>query len=205
MIDTCLPGQEDSEVNINECAGDGDKSGMPEDRNAVNAVNDGNDGNDVNDGNDLKTALIYMIISIVLVVGGAVYEHFSFGVYSNYMIYAFAVPLIGGTLPYMLSAMRYRVSKTASDDAAARTEQAPVKLIGKVIRHWMYHAAIATLTVGSIMQGILAICGRPNSLVIVYPIAAVILIAASAALSIRQPGHKYVKSSASRDCSQYKH
>jgi hypothetical protein len=44
----------------------------------------------------------------------------------------------------------------------------------------LYHAAIASLTVGSIVQGILAICGRPNSLTVVYLIAAAVLLAASA-------------------------
>lgn len=55
---------------------------------------------------DIRTALIYLIISMFLAAAGAVYEHFSFGVYSYYMIYAFAVPLVGGTLPFMLRYMR---------------------------------------------------------------------------------------------------
>ena len=44
----------------------------------------------------------YLVATVVTVAFGAVYEWFSFGVYSYYMIYAFAVPLLGGVLPYYL-------------------------------------------------------------------------------------------------------
>ena len=53
------------------------------------------------DDSDLRTAFIYMIISIILMIAGAIYEHFSFGVYSYFMIYAFAIPLAGGALPFL--------------------------------------------------------------------------------------------------------
>jgi hypothetical protein len=38
--------------------------------------------------NHAKVALIYLILSIFLALFGAVYEHFSFGVYSYFMLYA---------------------------------------------------------------------------------------------------------------------
>lgn len=50
----------------------------------------------------LKRAKIYLILAIVCCLIGAVYEHFSFGVYSNFMLYAFAVPLLCGALPALL-------------------------------------------------------------------------------------------------------
>ena len=126
-------------------------------------------------GSDLKTALIYLIISIILACAGAVYEHFSFGVYSYFMIYAFAVPLIGGTLPFML---RYMHRAKTEDDRSIEYTTAEKKHISGEL----YHAAIAVLTVGSIVQGALAICGRPNSLTAVYLAAAAILLAASAVM-----------------------
>ena len=122
---------------------------------------------------DIRTALIYLIISIFLAAAGGVYEHFSFGVYSYYMIYAFAVPLVGGTLPFMLRYMRG--VKQSGYHSDAHTLAAKRHLSAE-----LYHAAIACLTVGSIVQGILAICGRPNSLTVVYLIAAAVLLAASA-------------------------
>lgn len=50
----------------------------------------------------LKTALIYLTASVICAVFGAIYESFSHGVYSGFMIYAFAFPLILGTLPFLL-------------------------------------------------------------------------------------------------------
>ena len=122
---------------------------------------------------DIRTALIYLIISIILAAAGAVSEHFSFGVYSYFMIYAFAIPLAGGTLPFMLRYLRRAKLYESRDGKHSR----PAK---HHLSAELYHAAIASLTLGSIVQGILAICGRPNSLTVVYLIAAAVLLAASA-------------------------
>ena len=43
-----------------------------------------------------KQGIIYVIISIFCLIFGQVYEIFSHEVYSNYMIYAFLIPLIFG-------------------------------------------------------------------------------------------------------------
>lgn len=114
------------------------------------------------DKKEIKNAAVYLLISLALALFGAVYEHFSFGVYSNFMIYAFAIPLIGGTGMYLLRYLRGQKALLGLADS------------------WLYHAAIATFTVGSVIHGILAICGRPNSLTIVYLIAGIALLAASA-------------------------
>ena len=134
---------------------------------------------------ELRTAFIYLVISVVLAAAGAVYEHFSFGVYSNYMIYAFAIPLVGGAMTYLVSGIMYTSGE--ADAEGERTERgsnapggAAADRMGALIRTWFWHAAVATLTAGSIMQGILSICGRPNSLTAVYPAAAVLLLAAGA-------------------------
>ena len=49
----------------------------------------------------LKTGYVYLLVSLVCAVFGAVYEHFSHGVYSGYMAYAFLFPLAGGALPFL--------------------------------------------------------------------------------------------------------
>ena len=93
-----------------------------------------------------KTAFVYLLISLFLVLFGAVYEIYSHEVYSFYMLYAFVFPLAGGVLPfsilYLYGADWYP----------------PV---------WscrLYHSGIATLSVGSIIQGILEIYGTTNAL-----------------------------------------
>ena len=93
-----------------------------------------------------KTALIYLVCSIFLAVFGAVYEHFSFGVYSYFMLYAFAFPLVGGVLPALLFTL-YPPKKTLWPIAA-----------------WPYRASIATMSMGSVISGVLEIYGTENLL-----------------------------------------
>ena len=106
----------------------------------------------------LKKALTQLYITIFTAVFGAIYEHFSFGVYSYYMLYAFAIPLLLGALPYTLAAFR-----------GGRTPQL------RGTRFWT--AGIITLTLGSVMQGVFAIAGYSNRLITVYLIAGALLLA----------------------------
>lgn len=150
---------------------------------------------------EIKTSFRYLVISIVLAAAGAVYEHFSFGVWSAFMVYAFLVPLAGGALPYMIRHLRKMRSLEASDSAqaygpsgCAGISAQAYELSGRTALNgatsvkqtcWMWHAGIATLTTGSIVQGILAISGRPNSLTIIYLIAGLLLLALSAIRTVR--------------------
>ena len=93
-----------------------------------------------------KTAFVYFLISLFCGLFGAVYEMFSHEVYSFYMIYAFAFPLVGGTLPFWLLA---RLPRAGYPGAAVRN---------------LYHSGIATFTVGSIVRGVLDIYGTTNVL-----------------------------------------
>ena len=101
---------------------------------------------------------MYFCISIFCAAFGGIYEIFSHGVYSNYMMYAFLFPLIGGTLYnlilYCFSRLRL---------------QRGLSLI-------FYNTGIAALTIGSIVRGILDIYGTDNILVNVYRYAGVILV-----------------------------
>ncbi len=92
----------------------------------------------------------YLLISLFCLLFGAVYERFSHEVYSGFMLYAFAVPLIGGTL---LCFLLDRFSR----------ERMP----GRLVRN-LYNSGIAALTVGCIFQGVLEIYGTTNKLMIIY-------------------------------------
>lgn len=97
-----------------------------------------------------RTSLIYLIVSLFCVLFGAVYEMFSHEVYSYYMIYAFAFPLLGGTLLFQLISV-------------IGIKHYPHHLSGK-----LYHSGIAALTVGSIVRGVLDIYGTTNALADYY-------------------------------------
>lgn len=81
------------------------------------------------------------------------------------MVYAFAFPLALGALPFGWMAMRRRALPCS----------------------WccrLYHTAVATFTVGSIVQGVLAIYGTTNQLTIAYWIAGGCLLLAGAIVGI---------------------
>ena len=96
------------------------------------------------------TSLIYLIVSLFCVLFGAVYELFSHEVYSYYMIYAFAFPLVGGTLLFLVFSV-------------IGLSQYPHPFACK-----LYHSGIAALTVGSIVRGVLDIYGTTNALADYY-------------------------------------
>jgi len=92
-----------------------------------------------------KTALKYLAVSLFCGFFSWVYERFSHGVYSNYMVYLFLFPLLGGALPFgaiWLSGFRRFPGRTAAA---------------------LYHCGIATLAVGSCVSGILSIYGTSSA------------------------------------------
>lgn len=98
---------------------------------------------------EIKTAFVYLLISLFCVLLGAVYEYFSHEVYSFYMIYSFVFPLAGGTLPFLI----LFVSEKAM----------PARLSFN-----LYNSGMAALTVGSIVKGVLDIYGTSNQIIILY-------------------------------------
>ena len=157
------------------------------------------------DNRYLKTSFIYLIVSIVLMIAGAVYAHFSFGVYSYFMIYAFAIPLAGGALPFLAKFMKGMRSGDASSGVADATAYsgetaeataysgAAAETAAAGRHEAIYHLALATLTAGSIVHGILAICGRPNSLTVIYLIAGLLLLAVTALGAVRSSANRMQK------------
>ncbi len=100
----------------------------------------------------------YLFAAAFCAFFGFVYELFGHGVYSPYMIFAFAIPLLGGALPFFTFSVL------------------PVKVPGRFAVN-LYSSGIAAFTVGSLMQGALDIYGTTNSLMIIYLIAGILLVA----------------------------
>lgn len=113
---------------------------------------------DINRMKDLaKTGFFYLLVSMFCILFGAVYECFSHEVYSYFMLYAFVLPLVGGTLPFFgMAYCRVPVPNKASRN--------------------LYHSGIATLTIGSLFKGALEIYGTTNRLISVYWILGTLLI-----------------------------
>ena len=111
----------------------------------------------------VKTAFVYLLVSLFCGLFGAVYEIYSHEVYSYYMLYAFAFPLAGGVLPFLAIGL-FRIKRCP----------------GALSRN-LYHSGIATLTVGSVIRGVLDIYGTTNGLSEYYWIAGFLLILAGIA------------------------
>ena len=113
--------------------------------------------------NCFDAARLYVLAAVNVAVFSAIYEHFSFGVYSAFMIFAFAVPLLMGALAFLL--LGRALKKTGTSVPAL------------VCKFW--HAAVATLTVGFVFRGILDIYGTSSPLGTVYWVASAVLAALS--------------------------
>ena len=87
----------------------------------------------------MKKTIQYLLLSVFVFVFAQIYEYFSHGVYSNYMLYAFLIPFLGLALP---SFLLHSFKKSLPANSC-----------------FLWKSGIATLTVGSIYKGILEIYG----------------------------------------------
>ena len=91
----------------------------------------------------LKKKQAYFVVSLFLLILGVVYEYFSHGVYSIYMVGAFMIPIAFVVISKM-SEILFRI-----------------KLINKTA----YQLLCFTAVLASLTQGIIVIYGTSNSLV----------------------------------------
>ena len=89
----------------------------------------------------------YLLAACLCMVFAIVYEYFSFRVYSPWMVFVPAVPLLGGALPAQLL-LRWKNPGSRG--------------------LWFWGSGIATCTVGCILEGILEIYGTKHPLTAVY-------------------------------------
>ncbi len=98
------------------------------------------------------------MFAVFCIVFGAIYEAFSFGVFSYFMIYAFVFPLAAGIV-YLIMYMR-----------RAQAARAFLNLL---------NSAAVTAALGSLAAGVVEIYGTENRLLGIYPIVTAVLIAAA--------------------------
>lgn len=114
--------------------------------------------------NNAKTTRFYqrlfLFASVFFAVFAFIYEMFSHGVYSAYMIFAFLIPLVLGGIPMTL--LRF-FPKFSLSHISLQT----------------YTGGIFMLTIGSICHGILDIYGTTNQKLILFPIFGICLLITS--------------------------
>ncbi|MBO7369357.1 MAG: hypothetical protein J6U25_03635 [Clostridia bacterium] len=96
-----------------------------------------------------KSLIFFVIFTAFMALFGAIYEIFSHGVYSYFMIYAFAFSLVLGVIPHLFIALYGKV-------------------FPKPISKNCWNHGVITLTVGSAFYGVLDIFGTTNFTVLVY-------------------------------------
>ena len=111
-------------------------------------------------GSDRKTAVRYLWAAAGCAVLSAVYETFSHGVFSLWMIGLCLWPLLLGALPFWLWGRGWREGR----------------------RFW--HAGVITLAAGSAVMGVLEIYGTDSALTVVYFAAGVLLLLTGGGLGI---------------------
>ena len=115
----------------------------------------------------MKKTLSYLFLSLFVLLLGQIYEHFSHGVYSNYMLFAFLFPLLGLFLPNLLLRLLPKKDVAKSEGCTWSMERSSTSLTGeKNFSFWKW--GIATLTVGSLYKGILEIYGTSSNLELSY-------------------------------------
>lgn len=107
-----------------------------------------------------RQAIIYICIALFCGLFSAVYEHFSYGVYSNYMIWLFAFPLFLGAVPYFLISLSKRLPLPARHTSDA------------------WDCGVTTLAVGSCATGVFEIYGTSSSYTAAYWPVGISLLAA---------------------------
>ncbi|MBR1702797.1 MAG: hypothetical protein IJ716_12655 [Lachnospiraceae bacterium] len=111
-----------------------------------------------------KTRNLYIGITIFTVLFSAIYESFSHGVYSPFMIGAAVIPFAGIVLPYTVWLKRQRIPDEMQSNSFVQE---------------LYQMAVLTFLLGSIFTGILEIYGTTNRLSKIYWVAGSSLLLAA--------------------------
>ena len=109
-------------------------------------------------------ALMYGAAALFLALFAMIYERFSHGVWSYYMVFSCVAPLGLGTLPCLAMALW---------GGRMSLKYAPV-----------WRCGVATLAVGSVARGILEIYGTAHPAWAAYPIVGAALCAAAVGLTM---------------------
>ena len=117
------------------------------------------------DINDLKNENKFIIgFSVFVLIFGIIYEMFSHGVISYYMIFAFLIPLINFLINIIFISGKIKINKLSKN---------------------LFSMSICSFTFLSIIKGVLDIYGTTNNLIFIYLIVGLILLVISIILFVK--------------------
>lgn len=101
----------------------------------------------------MKTALVYLALSLIAIIINYVYGLFGHGVHSASMTWMFLYPLLGGAVLYLL------IFLLVPDIA---------RFVAYRMFYNIYNSGIATLSLGSFLKGIFDIAGTSSVYIAVF-------------------------------------
>lgn len=117
------------------------------------------------DINDLKNENKFIIgFSVFVLIFGIIYEMFSHGVISYYMIFVFLIPLINFLINIIFISGKIKINKLSKN---------------------LFSMSICSFTFLSIIKGVLDIYGTTNNLIFIYLIVGLILLVTSIILFVK--------------------
>ena len=123
------------------------------------------------DNSHAKACRRYLVASAGCALFAFIYAQFSHDVYSPFMTFMFAIPLIAGALPAFI---------------CHATKEKPLPRLTR--QAWAL--AIASLTVASCLRGIFEIAGTSSPLLWAYPIAVLAFVVLAAIPLLRRTQQK---------------
>lgn len=108
-----------------------------------------------------RQSITYFCITAVCLLFGIIYEHFSHGVYSPFMMYAFLIPLVLGLFTSIICLYLK-----------------PGYLPNRISTN-LYNAGCASITIYSIIRGVLEIYGTTNELIKIYLLITILTLLGS--------------------------
>jgi hypothetical protein len=119
-----------------------------------------------------KTVLVYYVLAATAIAVNYIYAIFGHGVHAPAMTWMFLYPLIGGALVYFL---------------IAKLIPAVSNVTGYRLFYNLYNSGIATLTVASLLKGILDIAGTNSVYTGVFYVGGIILVVAGLVVFVFKP------------------
>ncbi len=142
-----------------------------------------------------RVSVHYLVASAACVAFAAIYAQFAHGVSSEFMTWAFMIPLIAGSGATLL--MGRRVTKRmvvarSTDNTDQTARSAGLEESDKSLQHrtgsarMTWGCAIATFTIASLLQGIFEIAGTSSQLLWAYIAAGLVLVVATMVLVVKR-------------------
>ncbi|MCR5153511.1 MAG: hypothetical protein K6B75_01565 [Lachnospiraceae bacterium] len=141
-----------------------------------------------------KRRIVYLGATVFTLAFGLIYEMFSYGVYSAYMVFAFLIPLCGFIVSEFLRLIFKKYDKGRADEKAVYKTPLLQKDLRAPFAYQLLSGAVIWLTLGFVYAGVLEIYGTTNKLMGVYWVIGILQVIAALTAAFLRITNKKVSS-----------